>query len=75
MKIIPGMDIMNKRVTNAINLPWIPDFQVDHDPLNVARYWKEQGAETLYIADMEGARLGTSVTLDIIQRIIKLQKQ
>ena len=71
MLIIPGMDIMNKKVTTAENIPWLPDITVNHDPVEVASYWKSQGAETLYIADMEGARFGIPITLDIVKNIIE----
>lgn len=70
MLIIPGMDIMNKMVVTAENIPWLPDIKVNHDPVEVASYWKSQGAETLYIADMEGARFGSPVSLDIVKNII-----
>lgn len=70
MVIIPGMDIMNSKVTTAENVPWVPDFPVNHDPIEIAAYWKEQGAGRLYVSDMEGARFGEPITLNIIKRIV-----
>ena len=70
MVIIPGMDIMSKKVNNAQNIPWLPDIRINHDPVDVAAYWKKQGAERLYIADMDGARFGEPENLDVVKRII-----
>ena len=70
MIISPGMDIMNRKVTTAENIPWLPDIPANHDPIEVAEFWKSQGARRLYIADMEGARFGEPITLDIVKKII-----
>ena len=70
MVVIPGMDIMNGEVNNAQNIPWLPNVAVNHKPVDVAQYWKDLGAQRLYIADMEGARFGVPVSLDIVKEII-----
>ena len=71
MQVIPGMDILMHKVTCSEDIIWTADFPADHDPVAMAIFWKEQGAESLYVADLEGARYGTPMTLDIIQKIIE----
>ncbi|MBR4748339.1 MAG: hypothetical protein IK083_02030 [Abditibacteriota bacterium] len=71
MEIIPGMDIINGQVVCAENIDWAGNGPIDHDPVNVARYWKSQGARHLYISDLEGARYGKPMHLDIVANIIK----
>ncbi|UCC48431.1 MAG: 1-(5-phosphoribosyl)-5-[(5-phosphoribosylamino)methylideneamino] imidazole-4-carboxamide isomerase [Gemmatimonadota bacterium] len=39
------------------------------DPLGVAQYFAEQGAEALHVVDLDGARLGKAKNLDWIYRI------
>ncbi len=39
------------------------------DPLGVAQYFAEQGAEALHVIDLDGARLGKAKNLDWIYRI------
>ena len=69
MEVIPGMDLLGKKVTSAEGIAWIDDFTANHDPISVAKFWKEQGAERLYVADLEGARYGNPMALDIIRGI------
>ncbi len=70
MEIIPGMDIINGLVVCAENIDWAGNGPINHDPVNVARFWKDQGARHLYISDLEGARYGKPVHLDIVRKII-----
>ncbi len=70
MEIIPGMDIINGLVVCPENIDWAGNGPINHDPVNVARYWKSQGAKHLYISDLEGARYGKPIHLDIVRQIV-----
>ena len=71
MVIIPGMDIINKNVAGlANNVDWSPDVEINRDPVEMASYWKAQGAKRLYIADLDGANNGSLQNLYRIEEII-----
>lgn len=69
MEVIPGMDILLENVTNTDDIVWTGDFPAQRDPVTIAKFWKDQGAERLYVSDMEGARYGVPMTLDVIKKI------
>lgn len=41
------------------------------DPAEMARRWVEQGAQYLHVVDLDGARAGHPVNLEVVRRIVK----
>ena len=41
------------------------------DPVDLARYWQDQGAEALHVIDLDAARTGELVNVDLVERIVK----
>ena len=73
MKIIPAIDIQNG---NCVRLKQ-GDFQKEtifhSSPLDMAQKWVNDGAERLHLVDLDGARLGSPINIDIVSNICKLQ--
>lgn len=71
MKIIPAIDIQNG---NCVRLKQ-GDFQKEtifHDsPLDMAQKWINDGAERLHLVDLDGARLGNPINIDVVSSICK----
>jgi phosphoribosylformimino-5-aminoimidazole carboxamide ribotide isomerase len=70
--IIPAIDL---RAGRCVRL-WRGDFAretvYDDDPARVARRWREVGAELLHVVDLDGARQGLPVQLDLIRAMARV---
>jgi phosphoribosylformimino-5-aminoimidazole carboxamide ribotide isomerase len=70
MEVIPAIDIL---AGNCVRL-YQGDYQqaqiYHNDPVVVAREWAEKGASLLHLVDLDGAKQGKPVNLDVIKAII-----
>jgi len=71
MKIIPAIDIQNGNCVRLRQGDFAQETIFDKNPLNIAQKWTEEGAERLHLVDLDGARLGSPINLDIISSICK----
>lgn len=71
MEIIPGIDLMNGKCVCPIHMSFTENISYSNDPAEVARMWAEQGARRLYLADLDGARMGEPKNLQAVKRIIE----
>jgi phosphoribosylformimino-5-aminoimidazole carboxamide ribotide isomerase len=71
MKIIPAIDIQNGNCVRLKQGDFAQETIFDKNPLNIAQKWVDEGAERLHLVDLDGARLGTPINLDIISSICK----
>ena len=71
MQVIPGIDLMDGKCCCPMNTSFGQDHPFPHDPAFVASTWAAQGARRLYLADLEGARMGEPQNLDAVRRIIE----
>ena len=71
MKIIPAIDIQNG---NCVRLKQ-GDFQKEtifhSSPLDMAQKWVNDGAERLHLVDLDGARFGSPINIDVVSSICK----
>ena len=71
MKIIPAIDIQNG---NCVRLKR-GDFQKEtifhSSPLDMAQKWVNDGAERLHLVDLDGARLGSPININVVSSICK----
>lgn len=74
MKIIPAIDIMDQRVVRLERGDFGTEKIYSENPVKVAEGWKDCGAQLLHIVDLDGARLGKPVNLDIIREITRSVK-
>ena len=71
MKIIPAIDIQNGNCVRLRQGDFAQETIFDKNPLNIAHKWVDEGAERLHLVDLDGARLGSPINLDIISSICK----
>lgn len=72
MEIIPGIDLMRGECVCPVHRPFADQVGFSHDPAHVAELWAREGASRLYLADLDGARMGEPRNLAAVQRIIKV---
>ncbi|MEW6481543.1 MAG: 1-(5-phosphoribosyl)-5-[(5-phosphoribosylamino)methylideneamino]imidazole-4-carboxamide isomerase [bacterium] len=70
MIIYPAIDIREGRVIRLIQGDFKKERVYSEDPVEVAFGWKEKGAESLHIVDLDGAFFGKPQNLEIIQKIV-----
>lgn len=71
MDVIPGIDLLDGKCVCPVHRPFAADTPFSHDPGEMARRWAEQGAKRLYLADLDGARMGEPQNLRAAKQIIK----
>jgi len=71
MNIIPAIDIIDKKVVRLERGEFHKEKIYSENPILTAKKWKELGARTLHVVDLDGARLGKPVNTDVIEEIIK----
>jgi len=72
MLIIPAIDLWQGKVVRLWKGMFEkPTFWADN-PLEVAKRWKEEGAQRLHIIDLDGAKTGSSVHLRIVEKVCRL---
>ncbi len=69
MKLYPAIDLLNKRCVRLYKGDYneVTDYG---DPVEMAQKWKNMGASFLHLVDLDGAREGRSINLDVVKDII-----
>lgn len=69
MKLYPAIDLLNKRCVRLYKGEYsqVTDYG---DPVEMAKKWKAMGASFLHLVDLDGAKEGRSVNLDVVKQII-----
>lgn len=70
MDVIPGIDLMSGKSVCPVHTSFARTGAFSHDPVEVARTWVSQGATRLYLADLDGARMGSPQNLDAVPAIL-----
>ena len=70
MKIFPAIDIKDKKCVRLVkgNFDNKTDYEIS--PVEQAAKYKDYGFKNLHIVDLDGALIGETVNLDIIQNIV-----
>ena len=71
MLIIPAIDLRGGKCVRLWQGRKDRQSIYSHDPLSVAKLWKEKGARRLHIVDLDGAFEGRPVNLKLVERISK----
>jgi cyclase len=69
MLVIPAIDIHDGKCVRLYQGDFAKVTEYSDDPVEVARRWDWLGAEMLHVVDLDGARAGRPVNLDIVRRI------
>ena len=70
MKILPAIDIKDKKCVRLIKGNFDNKTEYKISPVEQAEKYKDHGFKNLHIVDLDGALTGTTVNLDIIQEIV-----
>ena len=70
MRIIPAIDIIGGQCVRLNQGRYDTKTVYSDDPLSVAKQFEEIGCEYLHLVDLDGARAGGVVHLDILRRIV-----
>jgi len=69
MEVIPAIDIRGGRCVRLEQGDYDREKVFDGDPLAVAHRWAAEGATRIHVVDLDGAREGRPVNLELIVRI------
>ena len=71
MKILPAIDLYEKKAVRLLRGDYTKMTVYNDDPLSVARDFEALGAELVHLVDLEGAKLGSTPNLDVVEKIAK----
>ena len=70
MKVFPAIDIKDKKCVRLVKGDFDNKTEYEMSPVDQAGKYKDHGFRNLHIVDLDGALIGETVNLDIIQEII-----
>ncbi|BAQ65293.1 1-(5-phosphoribosyl)-5-[(5-phosphoribosylamino)methylideneamino]imidazole-4-carboxamide isomerase [Geminocystis sp. NIES-3709] len=71
MEVIPAIDLLAGRCVRLYQGDYEQSQVFNENPLEVALQWESQGATRLHLVDLDGAKEGTTVNLDVICSIVQ----
>jgi phosphoribosylformimino-5-aminoimidazole carboxamide ribotide isomerase len=72
IELYPAVDILGGKAVRLQQGDFARKTEYDTDPLEAARRWVDGGARRLHVVDLDGARIGEPVNLDVLVRISAL---
>ncbi|AFZ34625.1 1-(5-phosphoribosyl)-5-((5-phosphoribosylamino)methylideneamino) imidazole-4-carboxamide isomerase [Stanieria cyanosphaera PCC 7437] len=69
MEVIPAIDLLEGKCVRLYQGDYDRSQVFNENPVEVARHWVEQGATRLHLVDLDGAKQGKSVNLNVIELI------
>ena len=70
MKIFPAIDIKDKKCVRLVKGDFDNKTEYEMSPVEQARKYKDQGFKNLHIVDLDGALIGQTINLELIQNIV-----
>ncbi|MCL2724598.1 MAG: 1-(5-phosphoribosyl)-5-[(5-phosphoribosylamino)methylideneamino] imidazole-4-carboxamide isomerase [Polyangiaceae bacterium] len=70
MKIIPAIDLRNGRVVRLKQGDFAQTRTFEHDPILLAKRYADAGADRLHVVDLDGARAGHPLQIDLMTKIV-----
>ncbi len=71
MILLPAIDILEGNAVRLARGDFDQRTEYDADPVDAARRWVAAGARALHVVDLDGARGGTPVNLEHVERIVR----
>jgi phosphoribosylformimino-5-aminoimidazole carboxamide ribotide isomerase len=71
MLIIPAIDLRDGHCVRLVRGDFAQETSYDDDPVRVARHWIDLGAPWIHVVDLDGARQGEPVQLDLVRKIVE----
>jgi len=70
MKIFPAIDIKDKKCVRLVKGDFDNKIEYEMSPVDQASKYKDHGFKNLHIVDLDGALIGATVNLNIIEEIV-----
>ena len=70
MQLYPAIDIRGGKCVRLRQGDYNDETVFGDDPVEMAKRWKDEGAEWLHLVDLDGAKDGRPVNHDIVKRIV-----
>ena len=70
MLVIPAIDIYKNKCVRLYKGDYEQSTIYSDDPIEVIKNWELKGANLIHIVDLEGAKLGTTISSNLIQNMI-----
>lgn len=70
MQIYPAIDIRDGKCVRLRQGDYAQETIFGDDPTEMARRWQDEGAQWLHLVDLDGARAGKPVNVEVIQAIV-----
>ena len=70
MKILPAIDIKNKKCVRLVKGDFNNKTEYEISPIDQAKRYENYGFKNLHIVDLDGALTGETINLDIIKEIV-----
>ncbi len=71
MIVFPAVDIQAGKAVRLRQGDFDDVTVFSDDPVELARYWQDEGAEALHVIDLDAARTGELTNFAIVERIVK----
>jgi phosphoribosylformimino-5-aminoimidazole carboxamide ribotide isomerase len=71
MEVIPAIDLLAGKCVRLYQGDYNQSQVFHDDPIAVARQWAAEGATRLHLVDLDGAKVGHPVNLDVIRSIVE----
>lgn len=71
MKILPAIDLYEKKAVRLLHGDYNKMTVYSENPVEVAKAFEAAGAEIIHIVDLEGAKLGSTPNIDVVEQIVK----
>lgn len=69
MQVIPAIDLKEGYCVRLLKGDFDKETVYSKEPVQMAKYWQEQGARRLHMVDLDGARDGKPKNLEVISKI------
>jgi phosphoribosylformimino-5-aminoimidazole carboxamide ribotide isomerase len=67
--LYPAIDIRGGQTVRLVRGDYAQETVYDADPAEAARRWADEGARYLHVVDLDGARSGRPLNLEVVERI------
>ena len=71
MRLFPAIDIQGGRCVRLRRGDFTDETVFGDDPVKVAEHWVAEGARFLHVVDLDGARTGQPINLELVEGIAK----
>ena len=71
LEVTPAIDLRGGYAVRLLQGDYAQETRYHDDPVALAQHWAQRGAPRLHLIDLDGARAGYPVQLNLIQRVIR----